>query len=132
MSIGDPIADLLTRIRNAQVARLRYVELPSTKLLVELVNVLKDQGFIDGFLVREDKPQGVIRIYLRYASQREPVIQGLTRVSKSSRRRYVGFRAIPKVFGGMGISILSTSQGVMVGEEARERKVGGEVLCYVW
>lgn len=132
MSVRDHISEFLTKLRNAGMAKLRFTEIRVTKSVLELVKILKEEGFIEGYLVREEKPQDLARIYLKYDQQRKPIIQGLRRLSSCSCRRYVGYRDIPEVFGGMGISILSTSQGVMVGNRAREKKVGGEVLCYVW
>jgi small subunit ribosomal protein S8 len=132
MTVKDHVADLLTRVRNGGMARRRYVEIPQCKAVLEIVKILKETGYIEGFLVREEKPQGRIRIYLKYDHQRLPVIQGLRRISRSSQRCYVGYQDIPKVFGGMGTSVLSTSQGILAGEEARQRKIGGELMCYVW
>lgn len=131
MSVGDPIADLLTRIRNGQMAKARFVEVPVSKMKLAIVKLLKEQGYIGGFLVREGI-HGCIRIYLKYGEGRIPVIQGLKRISKSSCRKYVTHRNLPRVFGGMGVSILSTSRGVMVDRDARKEGIGGEVLCYVW
>lgn len=132
MAVRDHIADLLTRLRNGGSARKRFIEIRSTKMLSEIIRVLKECGFIEAYLVREEAPQPLARVYLKYDSHRRPVIRGLKRVSKSSCRRYVGFKEIPVVFGGLGISILSTPKGVIVGNQARELKVGGELLCCVW
>lgn len=132
MYTNDPIADLLTRIRNASMARHRYIELRTSGILLALVKVLKERGFIEGYLEREATPQSIMRVYLKYGAGRRPVIQGLKRVSKGSCRRYVGYRDIPRVLGGLGMAILSTPQGVIDDAAARERKVGGELLCYVW
>lgn len=131
MAVGDPIADLLTRIRNGGMAQLRYVEVPLSKLKLEIVKVLKEQGFVDGFLVKE-APQGKIRIYLKYGAKRRHIIQGLERISRQSCRRYGAHDQIPKIFGGMGIAVVSTSRGVMIGTDAYKQKVGGELLCKVW
>ncbi len=131
MTTSDPIADLLTRIRNGCQAAHRFIEVPSSKQKLALVKVLKAQGFIEGFLVKEDSKQGIIRVYLKY-SRRRPVIHGLTRVSKPGQRKYVGYRDVPKVLGGMGIAVLSTPVGLLEGLEARKAKVGGELICYVW
>lgn len=130
--ITDPIADLLTRIRNAIHAKLRYTDVGFSKLKLAIIEVLKKQGFIEQFLVKQDAKGGKIRIFLRYGSSRKPVIQGLKRVSRPGMRRYVNYKDVPLVLGGMGVAILSTSQGVIHGVEAHKRKVGGEVLCYVW
>lgn len=130
MSLHDPIADLLTRIRNARQARHRFVDFRPSKIKMEIVRVLHEQGFVDKFLVNEEKGQA--RLFLRYAEGREPVLRGLNRVSSPSLRRYVGYREIPRIFGGMGVAILSTPGGILDGETARKQKVGGELLCLVW
>ena len=132
MTLSDPIADLLTRIRNGCHARRRFVEVGRSKMKLALVKALKDEGFIEGYLDKEGNTGGLIRIYLRYNGERMPVIQNLKRVSRPGRRRYVGYQEIPKVLGGMGIALLSTPAGILRGAEARKRKVGGELLCYVW
>ena len=128
--MSDPIADLLTRIRNAASAKHRYADVHSTKLLVSLVKVLQKMGFIENFLVNEE--QRKMRIFLKYAEGRESLITGLKRISRPSLRRYVENRRIPKIDGGMGLVVLSTSKGVMDGESARELGVGGELLCFIW
>ena len=130
MAINDPIADLLTRIRNARNARHKYVDLKPSKVKLQIIKVLQNLGYIDNFLV--DQEQGRARIFLKYGDGREPVIKGLKRVSSPGLRRYIGYRNIPKIYGGMGIAILSTPTGIMDGESARRQKVGGELLCYVW
>ena len=131
-SVSDPIADLLTRLRNASQARHRYIDISYSKMKEAVVKILKEKGFIAYYLIKEEKKMGTMRIFLKYASQREPVINGLKRVSKPSLRKYVSFGQIPRVLGGMGISIVSTSKGVMDGDLARERKIGGELLCLAW
>lgn len=128
--LHDPIADLLTRIRNAKSARHRFVDFRPSKIKMEIVKVLYEQGFIDKFMVNEEKGQA--RVFLKYAGGREPVIKGLDRMSSPSLRRYVGYRQIPKIYGGMGIAILSTPGGIVDGETARKKKLGGELLCFVW
>ncbi len=128
--LNDPIADLLTRIRNAKQARHRYVDFHPSKIKMEIVRVLQEQGFVDKLLVNEEK--GKARLFLKYAGGREPVIKGLNRISSPSLRRYVGYREIPKIYGGMGIAILSTPGGIIDGESARKKKLGGELLCLVW
>lgn len=128
--LNDPIADLLTRIRNAKQARHRFVDFRPSKIKMEIVRVLHEQGFVDKFLVNEEKGQA--RLFLKYAGGREPVLKGLNRVSSPSLRRYVGYRQIPKIYGGMGIAILSTPDGIVDGETARQKKLGGELLCLVW
>lgn len=132
MRPSDPIADLLTRIRNACKMQHRFVDVPFSKEKLNIITTLKEQGFIQDFLERKLDSQGTIRVFIKYGTGRKPVIQGLKRVSKPSCRKYVKHNEIPKVLGGMGISILSTSQGVMADRAARERKVGGELICYVW
>jgi small subunit ribosomal protein S8 len=130
MSMHDPIADLLTRIRNAKQARHRYVDFRVSKIKVNIIKILQEQGFVENFLINDEAGKG--RVFLKYANGREPVIQGLKRVSTPGLRRYVCTRQIPKVLGGMGIAIVSTSKGVMDGESARKQKLGGELLCLVW
>lgn len=133
MAVSDPIADFLTRIRNAIKAQHRYVDINWSKLNQNLADILKAQGFIENFLVKVDEKQrGAIRIFLKYTSGRRPVIQGLKRVSKPGLRRYVRHQDIPHFYGNAGLSIVSTSQGVMPGSEAREKGIGGELLCLVW
>ncbi len=128
--LHDPIADLLTRIRNAKQARHRFVDFYPSKMKIEIVKVLQSQGFVEKYMVNEEKGQA--RLFLRYAGGREPVIKGLKRVSSPSLRRYVGSRQIPRIYGGMGIAILSTPGGIVDGETARRKKLGGELLCLVW
>lgn len=130
MAINDPIADLLTRIRNAKNARHKFVDLKPSKLKLQVIKVLHEKGYIEHFLVDEENARA--RIFLRYGEGREPVIKGLERISSPGLRRYIGYRQIPKIFGGMGIAILSTPSGIVDGETARRQKVGGELLCYVW
>lgn len=128
--LQDPIADLLTRIRNAKTARHRFVDFRPSKIKMDIVKVLHEQGFVDKFMINEEKGQA--RVFLKYAGGREPVIKGLNRMSSPSLRRYVGYKKIPRIFGGMGIAILSTPAGVVDGETARRNKLGGELLCLVW
>lgn len=133
MSLSDPVADFLTRIRNSTRAEHRYVDVSWSKLKQNLADILKSQGFIENFLVNQETPsRGVIRIFLKYTPTRKPVIQGLKRVSKPGLRRYVGHEDIPQFHGGMGLSIVSTSQGLLPGNEARKRKIGGELVCLIW
>lgn len=133
MAVSDPVADFLTRIRNAVKAEHRYVDISWSKLKQNIADILKNQGFIENFIVRQDsKHRGTIRLFLKYSAGREPVIQGLKRISKPGLRKYVGHEDIPHYFGGMGLSILSTSQGVMAGREASKLKIGGELLCLIW
>lgn len=131
-STNDPISDLLTRIRNAVLAKHRYVDVLNSRMSKNIVEILKDQGFIENFMIKEDNKQGVIRVLLKYVEGRTPVINGLKRISKPGLRKYVNHLAIPMVCGGLGISIVSTSRGVLAGHIARKNKAGGELLCYVW
>jgi small subunit ribosomal protein S8 len=130
----DPIADMLTRIRNANERFLPEVRLPASRLKEEIARVLEEEGYITGYKVEEDGAKRTMTIFLKYKGKRgkERVITGLERVSKPSRRIYLGKDEIPRVRGGLGIAILSTSQGVMTDREARERGIGGELLCEVW
>jgi len=132
MSMSDPIADLLTRVRNASQAEHKTVDVPASRLKIEICRVLKEEGYISEFTVAEEPKPGSIRIHLKYGRDRRGVVQGLKRVSKPSLRVYVGAPEIKPVCSGLGISIMSTSQGVMTGKKARNAKVGGEVLCEVW
>jgi len=130
--ITDPIADLLTRIRNGSRARHPRVDLPSSKLKVEIARILKDEGYIANFKVADEKGKRTLRIFLRYTPDRHSVITDLRRVSRPGSRRYIGKAGIRPVVGGMGIVILSTPRGVMTGQSARKEGVGGELLCEVW
>jgi small subunit ribosomal protein S8 len=133
MAVNDPIADFLTRIRNATRAQHRYVDLEWSKIRQHLAEILKNQGFVENYLVKvDDNHRGTIRLFLKYTNGRRPVIQGLKRMSKPGLRKYVGHLEIPRFYGKMGLSILSTSQGVMAGDEATKRGIGGELLCLVW
>lgn len=132
-AISDPIADFLTRIRNATRAQHRYVDVSWSVMKQNIAEILKAHGFIDSFLVKQDdRKRGTMRVFLKYTDGRQPVIQGIKRVSKPGLRRYVGHQDIPHFYGGLGLSILSTSNGVMAGFEAMTKKVGGELLCLVW
>jgi small subunit ribosomal protein S8 len=128
----DPIADYLTRVRNATRANHRWVDIPASNLKVRISTILKKEGYIKDFLYIKDNKQGLLRIYLRYDYHGEPVIEGLERVSKPGRRIYVGAAHIPRVLNGLGIGIISTSKGVITDKEARKLQVGGEYLCKVW
>jgi len=129
--ITDPIADMLTRIRNACAAKLPVVNIPASNLKQEIARVLKEKGFIKKYVVVEDGKQGIIKMLLRYTDG-VPAIQGIQRVSRPGLRRYSNVETLPRVLNGLGYAILSTSQGVMTDHEARKQKVGGEVLCKVW
>lgn len=126
----DPIADFLTRIRNAQNQKHRYVDIPLSKQKKNIAKVMHEQGFIENMIVNEEKK--VLRVLLKYSKDRRPVVNGLKRISKPSHRRYVKYLDIPKILGGLGIAVLSTNKGVVEGEEAREQKLGGELICYIW
>lgn len=130
MSFNDPIAELLTKIRNAKMAQHRFVDLSLAKNKVKILEILKSHGFVDNFLVNESLKK--IRVFLRYNKERKSLLDALVRVSRPGLRRYVGYRDIPKVQSGLGIAILSTPQGIVDGETARSLKVGGELLCKVW
>jgi len=132
MSLTDPVADMLTRIRNASNARHEKVLVPRSRLKVRIAEVLREEGFIKDFVVHQEGPQGAITILLKYSADREPAISEIKRVSKPGLRRYVPTDSIPRVLNGMGIAILSTSKGVMADREARKQKVGGELICTVW
>ena len=130
--MSDPIADLLTRIRNASRAEHEKVDIPASKLKVKITELLKDEGFIKNYRLIEDDKQGVLRVYLKYGVGNEKMISGLVRVSRPGRRVYVGKDRIPTILGGMGVAILSTSRGVMTDRDSRKQQLGGEVLAYVW
>ena len=132
MSVNDPIADMLTRIRNACMVRHTTVAMPASKMKIAIAEILKREGFIRDFQIEEGQPFDTIQITLKYTSDRRPVITGLKRVSKPGLRIYTGRADIPRVRNGLGLSILSTPKGVMAGHEAWQEHVGGEVLCYIW
>ena len=132
MSMTDPIADLLTRIRNAIAADHEYAEIPASKFKTEIARVLDEQGYIEGYSVEPARVGEVLRVRLKYTEDRRSVISGLKRVSTPGRRTYTHSREVPKVLGGMGTVIVSTSRGVMTGHQARQQGVGGEVVAYVW
>ncbi len=132
MPTTDPIADMLTRIRNGQMVRKAFVLVPSSKIKVAIARILLEEGFIQGYEVTNDRPQPNIRVWLKYDENRKPVLTGLKRVSKPGRRVYKGKRELPWVLSGLGIAIVSTPKGVMTDQQARRLGVGGEVLCYVW
>jgi small subunit ribosomal protein S8 len=132
MVMTDPIADMLTRIRNANSVKHDSVDIPSSKLKVELARILKDEGFIREYKVIDDGKQGILRVYLKYTAQKGQAIQGLKRISKPGLRVYANKDEVPRVLGGLGIAILSTSKGVITDKDARKQGVGGEVICYVW
>jgi small subunit ribosomal protein S8 len=132
MSMTDPIADMLTRIRNAGGARFDKVDIPASRMKISLAKILKEEGFIKNYKVIKDNRQGLLRVYLKYNEQQLPLIQGLRRVSKPGRRVYAGHAELPRVQGGLGVAVISTSQGVVTDRQARKLEVGGEVLCEIW
>ena len=132
MTVTDPIADMLTRIRNAVMVRHDSVLIPSSRMKLAISKILKDEGFISDYEVVRGKPQRMIRVRLRYWDRNEPVVSGLERVSKPGLKVYVQKKEIPRVYGGLGIAILSTPKGLMTGQQAWRQGIGGELLCYVW
>ncbi|MBI4838599.1 MAG: 30S ribosomal protein S8 [Nitrospirae bacterium] len=128
----DPIADMITRIRNANMIKAEKVDIPASKTKLEITKILKEKGFIKGYRMLKDKKQGILRVSLKYSANGEKIITGLKRISKPGRRIYVGKEDVPKVMGGIGVAIISTSKGVLYDEACRRDGVGGEVLCYVW
>ncbi|SDP26850.1 30S ribosomal protein S8 [Desulforhopalus singaporensis] len=132
MSMSDPLADMLTRIRNAVMARYDSVEMPNSSIKADVARVLKEEGYISDFTVREGNVQGVIKIDLKYGPENESVISGIKRISKPGLRKYSKADAIPEVLNGLGIAIISTSKGVVTDKKARELNAGGEIICEVW
>jgi small subunit ribosomal protein S8 len=132
VTISDPIADMLTRIRNATMARHDAVLVSSSKLKLSIAKILKEDGFIKDFEIVRGKPHRTIKIYIKYQDRNQPALTGLERVSKPGLRIYVEKKEIPRVYGGMGIAIISTPRGVMTGRQAWRQGVGGELLCYIW
>lgn len=128
----DPIADMLTRIRNASKAKQEKVDIPSSKMKIEIAKILKDEGYVKNVKLVKDRRQGLIRVYLKYTDDEAAVIQGLKRISKPGRRVYTGNDSIPKVMAGLGTAILSTPKGIQTGKQAKKDNVGGEVICHVW
>jgi small subunit ribosomal protein S8 len=132
MSMSDPLADMLTRIRNASKSHFSSVEMPLSKLKVNVANVLKKEGYVAEYHIHEGSPQGTLKIDLKYGPDNERVISGIKRVSKPGRRQYKPSNKIPKVMSGLGVAILTTSHGVVSDKEARQLNIGGEVLCEIW
>ncbi|MHB0875896.1 MAG: 30S ribosomal protein S8 [Anaerolineae bacterium] len=132
MTVSDPIADMLTRIRNAGMVRQTHVVMPSSKLKAEIARILKEEGFIRNYEIIPDGVQPTLRVWLKYGDKKEPVISSLERVSRPGKRVYAGRRSIPWVMSGLGVAIVSTPLGVMTDEQARRRHVGGEILCRIW
>ncbi len=129
--LTDPIADMLTRIRNANLTKAEKVDIPASRMKLEIAKILKEEGFIRAYKILKDKKQGILRISLKYVDNKN-VIYGLKRVSKPGRRVYTGYRGVPQVMGGVGIALLSTPKGIVTDSFCRKEKVGGEVLCYIW
>jgi small subunit ribosomal protein S8 len=132
MAMTDPIADMLTRIRNAMTARHEQVDIPSSKIKLELARILKAEGFIKNYKVIQAEPQDQLRVFLKYDNQKHSAILGIEKLSKSGRRMYVSVEEIPSVRGGLGMIILSTNKGLVTDKQAKELKVGGELICKVW
>ncbi|NIO49134.1 MAG: 30S ribosomal protein S8 [Candidatus Aminicenantes bacterium] len=132
MSLTDPVADMLTRIRNALRVKKKDVNIPSSRMKTEIAKILKDEGYINNFKVIEDNKQGILNVTLKYTDENESVISGLRRASRPGCRIYCNKGSIPKILGGMGIVILSTSEGIATGKKCEELGVGGEVICYIW
>ncbi|MGC2063235.1 MAG: 30S ribosomal protein S8 [Thermodesulfovibrionales bacterium] len=130
--LTDPIADMLTRIRNAAMIKAEKVDVPASRLKLEIAKILKEEGFIRAYKILKDKKQGILRITLKYTVDNAPIISGIKRISKPGRRVYAGKDEIPSVMGGVGVSILSTSRGIFVDKTCKRENVGGEILCYVW
>ena len=132
MTVSDPIADMLTRIRNAIMARHDFVLVPASRMKLSIARILKKEGFIADYEVLKGKSHRIIKLYLKYDDNNQPILSGLERVSKPGLRVYVEQKEIPRIYGGLGLAILSTSSGVMTGKQAWRQGIGGELLCYVW
>lgn len=132
MNVTDPIADMLTRIRNANSASKATVSMPSSKVLVEVARVITEEGYVEGYTVEDTKPQKTLTITLKYGPKRSKVIKGIKRISKPGLRIYAGKDELPRVLGGLGTAVISTSKGVMTDRDARKEGVGGEVMAYIW
>jgi len=132
MSVTDPIADALTILRNASFAKKDTAELKNSKLMEEILKILKKEGFVTNYKLVKDNKQGILRVYLRYAKDGAPAMIGIKRISKPGLRIYKQADELPKVYGGLGMALISTSKGLMTDNEAREKKIGGEIICYTW
>lgn len=130
--LTDPIADMLTRIRNSLLIRNEKIDMPASRMKVEIAKILKDEGFIKSYKIIKDKKQGILRLTPKYGPDGKPLISGLKRVSTPGRRVYLGKEKMPKVMGGVGIAIITTSKGILTDKDCRREGVGGEVLCYIW
>ncbi|HMK61416.1 MAG TPA: 30S ribosomal protein S8 [Dissulfurispiraceae bacterium] len=128
----DPIADMLTRIRNSVLIKAEKVDIPASRLKVEIAKIMKEEGFIKSYKIIKDKKQGILRITLKYSQDNRPIVEGLKRISKPGRRVYVGKDEVPSVVGGMGIAVVTTPRGILTDKACRREGVGGEVLCYIW
>ena len=132
MGMTDPVADMLTRIRNGSKAGKKWIDVPGSNLKKELARILAEEHFIDNYRFFEDKKQGELRLFLRYDNEEQPMIRGIRRVSKPGLRKYSRAEELPRVLNGLGIAIISTSNGVMTDRDARKKGIGGEIICYVW
>ena len=132
MSVSDPVADMLTKVRNASSARFESVDIPTSKLKLEITKILKNEGYVKTFKKVTQDGRNLIRIFLKYDAQNEPVIHGLKRISTPGRRMYAGYKTLPRVLNGFGTLIVTTSLGVTTGKKAVEKKAGGELLCTIW
>ena len=130
--VTDPISDMFTRVRNANAKLHEKVDVPSSKIKVEIAKILKEEGYIANYKTIEDHKQGILRVYLKYTLEGKPVLKGIKRVSKSSLRVYKGYEEMPKTYGGLGTTIVSTSKGLLTDKQARKDKIGGEVIGFVW
>ena len=128
----DPIADMLTRIRNSVLIKAEKVDIPASRLKVEIAKIMKEEGFIKSYKIIKDKKQGILRVTLKYTLDNRPIVEGLKRISKPGRRVYVGKDEVPSVVGGMGIAVVTTPKGILTDKVCRREGVGGEVLCYIW
>jgi len=128
----DPIADMLTRIRNSVLIKAEKVDIPASRLKVEIAKIMKEEGFIKSYKIIKDKKQGILRVTLKYTQDNRPIVEGLKRISKPGRRVYVGKDEVPSVVGGMGIAVVTTPKGILTDKVCRREGVGGEVLCYIW
>jgi small subunit ribosomal protein S8 len=128
----DPIADMLTRIRNSILIKAEKVDIPASRLKVEIAKIMKEEGFIKSYKIIKDKKQGILRVTLKYTPDNRPIVEGLKRISKPGRRVYVGKDEVPSVVGGMGIAVMTTPKGILTDKTCRREGVGGEVLCYIW
>jgi small subunit ribosomal protein S8 len=132
MSVTDPISDMLTKIRNANLAKFEKVDIPTSKLKLEIIKILKNEGFIKNFKKHTEENRNYNRIFLKYDEKNSPIIHGLERISTPGRRFYAGYKKMPRIFNGYGVLIVSTSEGVTTGKKAVDKKLGGELLCSVW